>query len=238
MIRAGGGVFYDRLQGNPVFDMLPNPPSTIIPKFYYGNLASIPPASAGTFFPAGVVGFDEGGQIPTTYNWNLTIQRELPFDLLLDVGYVGSSSNHILYRVNQNAIPLGAAWLPQNQDPLNANPKFDGTTSNQPNFYRPYLGYTNTTDYGFGANSNYNSLQVSATPPLRPQLHRSDVAYTWSKAMGTTNDDWRQRQPVQHPRGRLRPAVLRSHARAGVQLRLQPAEFREVQVGGGKGRRH
>src|SRR5262249_9669852 len=58
VVRAGGGVFYDRLQGNPVFDMLPNPPSTIIPKFYYGNLASIPPASAGTFFPAGVVGFD------------------------------------------------------------------------------------------------------------------------------------------------------------------------------------
>ena len=139
-MRAGGGVFYDRLQGNPVFDMLPNPPSTIIPKFYYGNLASIPPASAGTFFPAGVVGFDKGGHIPTTYNWNLTIQRELPGSILLDVGYVGSSSNHNLYRVNQNAIPLGAAWLPQNQDPLNTSPKFDGTTSNQPNFYRPYLG--------------------------------------------------------------------------------------------------
>ncbi len=188
VIRAGGGVFYDRLQGNPVFDMLPNPPSTIIPKFYYGNLASIPPASAGTFFPAGVVGFDEGGKIPTTYNWNLTIQRQLPFDLLLDVGYVGSSSNHNLYRVNQNAIPLGAAWLPQNQDPLNANPKFDGTTSNQPNFYRPYLGYTNTTDYGFGANSNYNSLQVAAHRRFGRNF-TFDMAYTWSKVMGTANDD-------------------------------------------------
>nr|AUN35917.1 Oar protein [uncultured bacterium] len=188
VVRAGGGVFYDRLQGNPVFDMLPNPPSTIIPKFYYGNLSSIPPASAGTFFPAGVVGFDEAGHIPTTYNWNITIQRELPYSLLLDVGYVGSSSNHNLYRVNQNAIPLGAAWLPQNQDPLNTSPKFDGTTSNQPNFYRPYLGYTNTTDYGFGANSNYNSLQVAA----HRRFGRSftfDVAYTWSKVMGTANDD-------------------------------------------------
>jgi outer membrane receptor protein involved in Fe transport len=186
--RAGGGVFYDRLQGNPVFDMLPNPPSTIIPKFYYGNLASIPPASAGTFFPAGVVGFDKGGNIPTTYNWNITIQRELPGSMLLDVGYVGSSSNHNLYRVNQNAIPLGAAWLPQNQDPLNANPKFDGTTSNQPNFYRPYLGYSNTTDYGFGANSNYHSLQASAHRRFGRNM-TFDVAYTWSKVMGTANDD-------------------------------------------------
>ena len=46
-------------KATPVFDMLPNPPSTIIPQFYYGNLAAIPPASAGTFFPAGVVGFDK-----------------------------------------------------------------------------------------------------------------------------------------------------------------------------------
>ena len=188
VMRAGGGVFYDRLQGNPVFDMLPNPPSTIIPKFYYGNLSAIPPASAGTFFPAGVVGFDQGGNIPTTYNWNFTVQRELPGQILVDVGYVGSSSNHNLYRINQNAIALGAAWLPQNQDPLNANPKFDGTTSNQPNFYRPYAGYTNTTDYGFGANSNYHSLQASAHRRFGRNF-TFDMAYTWSKVMGTANDD-------------------------------------------------
>jgi hypothetical protein len=186
VIRAGGGVFYDRLQGNPVFDMLPNPPSTIIPQFYYGNLGAIPPASAGTFFPAGVVGFDEAGHIPTTYNWNLTIQRQLPFSLIMDVAYVGSVSNHDPYRLNENAIPLGAAWLPQNQDPLNANPKFDGTTSNQPNFYRPRLGYTNTTDYAFGANSNYNALQTSAHRRFGKSLTFGG-AYTWSKVMGTAD---------------------------------------------------
>lgn len=194
VVRAGGGVFYDRLQGNPVFDMLPNPPSTIIPQFYYGNLAAIPPASAGTFFPAGVVGFDEAGQIPTTYNWNVTVQRELPGAVLLDVGYVGSTSNHDAYRVNQNAIPLGAAWLPQNQDPLNPNPKFDGTTSNQPNFYRPYLGYAGTTDYGFGANSHYNSLQASAHRRFGKSL-TFDVAYTWSKVLGTADGDTTTNNP-------------------------------------------
>jgi len=87
-----------------------------------------------------------------------------------------------LYRYNQNAIPLGAAWLPQNQDPLNASPKFDGTTSNQPNFYRPYQGYANTIAYGFGANSNYHSLQVSANRRFGRDL-TGGVAYTWSKAI-------------------------------------------------------
>jgi hypothetical protein len=189
VLRAGGGIFYDRLQGNPVFDMLVNPPSIATPRFYYGNLNSIPAASAGIFFPGGVNGFDKGGEIPTTYNWNFTIQRELPWNILGDIAYVGSSSNHLLYRLNQNAIPLGSAWLPQNQDPLNANPKFDGSTSNAANFYRPYQGFTNTTAYGFGANSNYHALQMSANRRLGSDL-TFGVAYTWSKAMGTTNDDY------------------------------------------------
>ena len=122
------------------------------------------------------------------------IQRELPLSILLDVGYVGASSNHILYRINQNAISLGAAWLPQNQDPLNTNPKFDGTTSNQPNFYRPYQGYANTISYGFGGNSNYHALQVSANRRFSKSL-TGGIAYTWSKAMGTTNDDYTTNVP-------------------------------------------
>jgi Carboxypeptidase regulatory-like domain len=194
VLRVGSGIFYDRLQGNPVFDMLVNPPAIATPKFYYGNLAAIPTAASGVFFPGSVNGFDKGGHIPTTYNWNLTIQRELPLSILMDVGYVGASSNHILYRINQNAIPLGAAWLPQNQDPLNPNPKFDGTTSNQPNFYRPYQGYANTISYGFGGNSNYHALQVSANRRFSKSL-TGGIAYTWSKSMGTTNDDYTTNTP-------------------------------------------
>ena len=194
MLRAGAGVFYDRLQGNPIFDMLPNPPSTAIPQFYYGTLATIPSAASGAFFPQSVVGFDKTGQIPTTYNWNVTIQRELPFNLLFDVAYVGMSSNHNLFRYNQNAIPLGAAWLPQNQNPENASPKFDGTTSNQSNFYRPFIGYGGTTAYGFGANANYHALQASANRRFGKDL-TGGFAYTWSKSMSTANDDGTTNNP-------------------------------------------
>ncbi|MBS1874807.1 MAG: carboxypeptidase regulatory-like domain-containing protein [Acidobacteria bacterium] len=193
VIRGGGGVFYDRLQGNPIFDMLPNPPSIATPQFWYGNLASIPSASSGVFFPGNVNGFDKKGQIPTTYNWNLTIQRELPFAILFDVGYVGAASNHLLYRLNQNAIPLGAAWLPQNQDP-EKTPLYDGTTTKANNFYRPYSGFANTNAYGFGGNSNYHSMQVSANRRFSKDL-TFGIAYTWSKAMGTTNDDYTTNTP-------------------------------------------
>ena len=195
VIRTGGGIFYDRFQGNPVFDMLPNPPSTIRPTFFYGQLESIPPASAGVFSPASVNGFDINGNIPTTYNWNFSIQRELPTGVLLDVGYVGSRSLYNIYRLNWNAVPLGSAWLPQNQDPTNPNPLFDGSTTKPVNLYRPYPGFENANVLGFGAPSKYHSLQISATKRFSKGLTYG-LAYTWSRTIGLVDGDGNFVHPV------------------------------------------
>lgn len=188
VLRVGGGVFFDRFQGNPVFDMLPNPPSTTRPTFFYGNLASIPPASAGIFAPASVNGFDRGGHIPTTYNWNISIQRELPGQVLLDVGYVGSRSVHNIIRNNYNTVPFGSAWLPENQDPANRTPLFDGSTTKPVNLYRPFPGFENANVLGFAGDSRYNSLQVSANKRLGQGLVFG-MAYTWARALGVGSGD-------------------------------------------------
>ncbi len=187
VFRVGGGVFYDRFQGNPVFDMLPNPPSTLSPTFYYGNISTVA-SLPGVLFPQGVRGFSKDGHVPTTYNWNAGIQRELPFKVLLDVGYAGSVSRHLLFNYNYNMAPFGSAWLPQNQDPTAAAPRFDGTTTLPNNFYRPFIGYGDVNVYGFGANSNYNSLQVAANRRLAKSL-QFGVAYTWSHALGIASGD-------------------------------------------------
>ncbi len=187
VLRAGGAVLYDRFQGNPVFDMLPNPPSTQRPTFYYGNLSQIGNLQ-GTFFPADVRGFAIDGHVPTTYSYNVSIQRELAGGLLLDVAYVGNIGRHLLGRINENALPLGSAWLPQNQDPTVAKPTFDGRTTKNALLYRPYLGYGNAVVNFFGAVSNYNSLQVNLTRNFRNGL-QFGAAYTWSKALGIANGD-------------------------------------------------
>ncbi len=188
VLRAGAGVFYDRFQGNPVFDMLPNPPSTIRPTIWYGNLNNIPTAAQGVFSPASVNGFDRGGHIPTTYNWNIGIQRQIGESMVLDVAYVGSRSNHNIIRFNFNTVPYGSAWLPQNQDPTNANPRFDGSTTIAPNFYRPFPGYENANVLGFAGSSTYNSLQVSLNKRMSKGL-LFGIAYTWQRTIGVGNDD-------------------------------------------------
>ena len=203
VIRAGGGVFYDRFQGNPVFDMLPNPPSTISPTLYYGNLSTISSAS-GVFFPANVRGFSIDGNVPTTYNWNFSVQHELPAGVLLDVGYVGMRSLHNLAWQNYNQAPFGSAWLPQNQDPLQANPKFDGSTTKPVNLYRPYPGYGDINITTFGAYSNYNSLQIAANRRFNRTL-MFGLAYTWSKTLGIAGGDSDVLNPINFKKANYGP---------------------------------
>jgi hypothetical protein len=207
VLRAGGGIFYDRLQGNPVFDMLPNPPSTAIPQFYYGNLSSIPSAASGAFFPQSVNGFDKRGQIPTTYNWNITVQHELPIGILMDVAYVGSSANHLLYRYNQNAVPLGADWLPRNQDPTNANPKYNGLRVRR-QFQLPLAA-----DVG--------------QPAFQPELHVRRGLHL-VEGDGHHQRRLHRKRAVQHPHRRLRRVEHGPYARVRRQLRVQYAESDQV----------
>jgi Carboxypeptidase regulatory-like domain/TonB-dependent Receptor Plug Domain len=199
VLRAGFGIFYDRFQGNPVFDMLPNPPSTIRPTYYFGNLAQVANLS-GTFFPNNVRGFDQNGNVPSTYQWNLTVQRQLAQTVALEVGYVANTANHLLSTYNFNAMPFGSAWQRQNQNPQSANlaaSSFDGRTALPVNLYRPYLGHGDAVVTTFGGFSNYNSLQVSVNKNAGKGLQYG-VAYTWSKALGISSGDGDRLHPTNY----------------------------------------
>jgi hypothetical protein len=55
-IRGGGGVYFDRIQGNPVMGQISNPPSVFSPTQYYGTFADIAAtAGAGLLAPSGSV---------------------------------------------------------------------------------------------------------------------------------------------------------------------------------------
>lgn len=199
VIRAGFGVFYDRFQGNPVFDMLPNPPSTTRPTYYFGNLSTIQNLQ-GSFFPNNVRGFDKNGDVPTTYQWNFTVQRQLGERTSLEVGYVANKATHILSTYDFNAMPFGSAWQRQNQDPRTANmsaTSFDGRTALPVNLYRPYLGFGEAVVTTFGGWSNYNSLQVSINKNSGKGMTYG-LAYTWSKAMGISSGDGDRLHPTNY----------------------------------------
>jgi hypothetical protein len=106
----------------------------------------------------------------------------------MDLSYVGSMSHHQLARQDLNHAPFGSAWLPQNQDPNNASPTFDGRSTNRIDFYRPYAGYGSISITTFGSSSNYHSLQLALNRRFARGISFG-VAYTWSKVLGTSTDD-------------------------------------------------
>ncbi len=199
VIRTGFGIFYDRFQGNPVFDMLPNTPSTTRPTYFFGSLDTIQ-SMQGSFFPNNVRGFDINGNIPTTYQWNFTVQRQLSQRVALEVGYVANSASNTLSTYNYNNMPFGSAWLRQNQDPRTANmnaTSFDGRTALPINMYRPYGGHGDAVLTAFGASSNYNSLQVSLNKNSGKGLNYG-FAYTYSKALGVSSGDGERLHPTNY----------------------------------------
>jgi hypothetical protein len=196
VFRAGGGVFYERIATSAVgytTNFLTNPPDVQLSQIYYGNLADIG-SSAGALFPLQITQLAKDGHVPTTYNFNAGLQRELPMKVLLDVSFVGTQSRHLIEFSPFNALPFGSAWLPENQDPTRPV-NLDGSNALLPNLYRPYPGFAGgrvtvgqsaQAKYAFGGSSNYNALQISANRRAGSGL-QVGANYTWSRALGTTD---------------------------------------------------
>lgn len=187
VIRFGAGIFYDRYMGNVVYGGTGSPPTVRNPTLYFGNINAISSAMTVYSPPGGSVGWIGSSKLPRTLNYNFSIQRELPFDIMGEVGYVGSFSRNLIYQESVNEPAFGTAWQPWAQDPTNASPQYNGTTSLPTNFWRPYIGIGGMNLYTNGASSNYNGLQMKATKRMARKLSFT-AAYTWSKALGVSDN--------------------------------------------------
>jgi outer membrane receptor protein involved in Fe transport len=190
VVRAGAGIYYDRFQGNRVFDMVRNPPEGLDPTSLYGFAQNVNPNNV-LLAPLTLYAADPTAKLPTTYNYQFSIQNKLPWDMMLDTAYVGSQGRHLQDNRNLNPVPYGADFLPQNQDPtlVAANSKaLPGNNALSANFLRPLQGYAQINLYESAATANYNSLQVSLNKRATTGLFFG-LAYTWSKALTNATSD-------------------------------------------------
>jgi hypothetical protein len=183
IFRAGGGMFYDRYEGNIAFDEIVNPPTTVIPAISNGRLQDVDPSSA-LVAPFSLNAESVSGEIPTTYNFNVGLQKKLPGGVIFDIAYVGSIQNHLPRRVNANAVPYGARFLAQNQDPTVPVSATPGGSALLDVFLRPYIGYGNINMRLFDANANYHGLQTQIDRRFSNGLFLN-ANYTFSKALDT-----------------------------------------------------
>ena len=191
VFRVGGGLYYDRYQGNNVFNMVANPPTVLTPIMYNGLAGNVAAGGSTYLSPMSLSAIDYGGKVPRVVNYSAGFQVRLPWAVALDTSYVGSYSRHLLQTTNINAVPYGATFLSQNQDPtkVKAGPNaIPGSNAYDSNFLRPYQGYGDITMYGMGATSNFNSLAVRADRRFAKGVFLSAV-FSWSKCLSTANSD-------------------------------------------------
>ena len=199
-VRGGGGVYYDRIQGNPVMGQIENAPSVFTPTQYYGTFADIlATAGAGLLAPSGSnSSLATAGHQQSVYNFNLNIQRQLTKSTMIDIGYSGSLGRHQLWQRNINPVPLGSNFLnvnPQNRDLSTTN------TVLPPNFLRKYQGFGDILLYEFANSSNYNGLLANVRQRMGRSLNFS-ASYTFSKALDASDSYSNQVSVFLDPRSR------------------------------------
>jgi hypothetical protein len=182
IVRGGGGVFYDRPQGNTVFDLVGNAPGALTSTLQFGRLQDLATASGDPYPTLSLHPTAFDFKPPKVYAWNVGVQRKLVHAITLDVAYVGSSSRDLLRLWQLNAVPLGAKFLPQNQDPTRAPSPVPGATALPNDLLRPYPGYSDILMWGYTSSGNYNALQASLQRRFDDGL-LFGIFYVWSKAL-------------------------------------------------------
>jgi hypothetical protein len=183
-LRGGFGIFHERIRQNVnSFDALGNPPLEYTPQLSSGSVDAISPAlvSNGVLFPVNVNTINRDGFIPTTYSWSLGLQQQLPWQVALDASYIGNTVRHLQYQIPYEQLPLGTTV----NTPILTN------ANNVTAAVVPYKGFSNITYTDFGANSNYNALQLRVSRRFAKNF-MINADYTWSKAMDIIDNDTTQ----------------------------------------------
>jgi hypothetical protein len=189
ILRGGFGIFYDRPQGNMVFDMISNAPGVLNSRLDWGRLQDLTAASGDPNPTLSLNPTAFGFKPPRTNQWNVGIQHKLVEELILDVAYVGSTSTDLLRQVQINALPFGATFQPQNQDPTRVPSSVPGANALPTDLLRPYKGYGGIRMWDYSGYGDYKALQTSMTRRFDRGFMVSGF-WVWSKAQGINSTDF------------------------------------------------
>jgi hypothetical protein len=191
IVRGGFGMFYERIQGNDVYNMGPNPPFSFNPStnnVYFsdpaisnvnGQKATVPT------FPSSFTALAYSDyQLPTAMQYSFQVQQQLSARTVFSIGYVGDSNYHQPDVRNINPVPLND---PNRLAICGGNCGYTGAAYNA-NFDRLYPGFANIMMTEAATGSNYNSLQVSFNVQDWHGL-MLQAAYTWSRELDYTTGD-------------------------------------------------
>ena len=194
IVRGGFGIFYDRPQGNIVFDTINNAPGLLQPSIQWGLLQNVGGGASDPYPTLGMQPTAYDFNPPKVTAWNVGVQHKLWRAVTFDIAYVGSVSKNLLEQNQINALPTGTLFKPENQDPTRAPSSTPGGSALTTDLLRPYQGYGGIRYWQATGEANYHALQTSLNRRFDNGIMFS-VLYVWSKTLTTGNSDWAARVP-------------------------------------------
>jgi hypothetical protein len=204
VLRGGFGTFFERMQGNDIYNAATTPPfaynpnannvyfSTPSRSWVTGDVASKP------FFPAGIQNLPQTYRAPAVAQFSLGVQREIKPSVIWVVQYVGNIAWHQNVQRNINTYPLDTSLTVRCNAGDGSN-KYNGGTDvcpdgNAPsslpnsNLFRTYQGWAGIAQQENTTNGNYNGFQTGVRVQNRWGLS-GEVDYTYSHEIDLTTYD-------------------------------------------------
>jgi len=210
VVRAGGGLFYAGITGiggsatpfgtsgfqasTAIVTSLDGVRPVVSWSNPYPNGFNRPTGnSAGlsTLLGQGIGFFDRGNVAPKTAQWNFTLQRELPGNMLIEAGYAGNRAYALFESRQWNQLPDASLALGDQLRQLVPNPFFGRVAVGalaqanvaRAQLLRPYPHFDAVTSQNASwANSNYHALETKFEKRYVSGLTLI-ASYTYSKIM-------------------------------------------------------
>jgi len=165
-LRSGIGLFLNRPQINTSAAYGFNPPLSEMATVINGEVDA-PAGAQRRTFPLVMAMFSPDYANAKSWAWNVTMDRQLPWQSSVEVSYVGRAASNLERARNINQLQPGT---------VQANPLINASA------LRPYKGFSTITLYETTGRSRYNAMQLQVQRRSARGVAFS-FAYTYSRTM-------------------------------------------------------
>jgi hypothetical protein len=208
VVRGGGGVFFNREQGNAQYNIINVAPNSYAVTIGAGNVTGLGGGEGltyrtlGTIDPLGQLGGTNLGTMsiddldwPRMYQVSASIARRIPWNHVFEAGYVGTFGRHLAAQRQINAVPVGTFTSGQVGNanlsiPAHRSALTDGVI----NARRPFPTLQEVNIFQPIGRSNYHGLQLTLSKQTGAFTYLA--AYTFSRFRGTVGNDFAQIDPL------------------------------------------
>lgn len=183
VLRGGFGIFYERVQGNDVYNAALNPPFAYQPQstnvyFSNPNTSALTGLTTSQIFPSTLTNIQYNYRPPGTAMFSLGVQRQVAPSVVAVMQYVGSVGWDQDDDRSINTLPLS--------DITHRQGVANGTLN--ANLYRIYPGFSTVTQEENQTNFSYHSLQAGLRMENRYGL-TLQFSYTYSHEIDQVTND-------------------------------------------------